>query len=939
MSYVDIEQQRRTRVVPGNPSTSVGERSAKLPALALAVLALSTVLIAFLPVAGKQVTYSWRPPSSFSLGQTPLMMPATPLGLEMTIPCAAVRAYAPAADQGARRIFTTGYSTEGELSVWVSAETINVLLGVRPVLGASIPTPSDDACSVSVRYDDATRTLSVAAGDRVQRVPLKTSIVRTEGAVDQIQITGLGTDLALRTDISATVVARPSTQQWPLLRWAIASAGLLAALFIWWGYYRRSVPWTDPRPTPRWSASDTVVTVAAGVALFITPPLSDDGWVLTTVRAFPQLGFFSNYFTADMAAQPEGFWWTSIERIWMTPLGTSILALRIPALVIGVLTWWYLRRRVLDQVVPEADLRLVRAVGAAIFIVGMWAWTPTLRPEPLVALLAVIAVALVLRFRRRRDPWVLSALALVAALAFSVHQTGWIVVGVAFACLPDLRDWWRSEPASARNCFIAAAGQFVGLVLILMMLKSNLAILQQAGDSFVEGGKHSAIFNEALRVRMLAASTAPPVRVLSALLVALGPLDWLLLNRGPERDPVRLVMGASALGGLFLAFTGSKWMWHFGATVGLAAVLVPLVVARSARTRRGARLMVVAAVLIGFLVTARGSAWGLNDLRTVDGDVPVLSVAARVLVFGAIAVIAAYLLRGHRPRRAMVTAIVASVAVVSATSVFPVVLDGVRDPVLSWPALVAHSAMGECGLASAMTVPTITAPLSKAPGATASSGTLEADWGTDLRIPQPPIPQATTLASQTGLPAALESGWYAVDSGHAMRTWLFSLPGSLSYSLDWQMPDGTTVSQDYVRRVIAASWVLVGLQAPEGARQVRFRWLSGQAPYALAPVAVRASAPVTTLAVGTVLRTPYNALLAPCFPQPDISTGAMSPFGWSLGLPMLGQSKVVTGVQTYSEQACVPNPQSGPDTAPLCWYSVSSPSSEGLRRTSVLVDR
>ena len=86
---------------------------------------------------------------------------------------------------------------------------------------------------------------------------------------------------------------------------------------------------------------------------------------------------------------------------------------------------------------------------------------------------------------------------------------------------------------------------------------------------------------------------------------------------------------------------------------------------------------------------------------------------------------------------------------------------------------------------------------------------------------------------------------------------------------------------------------------------------------------------MTEMTQGPVLRTPYSALYAPCFPQPDIASGAMEPFRMSLGLPRLGPSQVATGVASFSEQACLDNPNSTA-SEPLCWYSVAQPAPMGL---------
>ena len=99
-----------------------------------------------------------------------------------------------------------------------------------------------------------------------------------------------------------------------------------------------------------------------------------------------------------------------------------------------------------------------------------------------------------------------------------------------------------------------------------------------------------------------------------------------------------------------------------------------------------------------------------------------------------------------------------------------------------------------------------------------------------------------------------------------------------------------------------------------------------------------ADAAFASVAYDPVLRTPASALYAPCFGQPDIAQGSLERFGWSLGLPFLGQSTVATGVADFSEQACIDNPSSEA-WPPLCWYRVTVPSPVGLRTTTATVER
>jgi hypothetical protein len=157
-----------------------------------------------------------------------------------------------------------------------------------------------------------------------------------------------------------------------------------AAVVVIWRSSRRLIgPKGEITETPagaRWTLSDTGVVLAALVALFFVPSLSDDGWVLTTARNYSSLGFFSNYFTASAAPQPQGFWWTLIQQSWLRHNDIPLLVLRLPSLLMVIGGWWVLRRYLIDRVTPPYARAMARGVAAAVVAAFVLAWLPSLRP-------------------------------------------------------------------------------------------------------------------------------------------------------------------------------------------------------------------------------------------------------------------------------------------------------------------------------------------------------------------------------------------------------------------------------------------------------------------------------------------------------------------------------------------------------------------------------
>lgn len=66
MSVAEASEQTATTVpAGGTPARSAAQ------VVALAVLAVATLIVALSPVAGRQVTYHWSPPDSVQPGQDP----------------------------------------------------------------------------------------------------------------------------------------------------------------------------------------------------------------------------------------------------------------------------------------------------------------------------------------------------------------------------------------------------------------------------------------------------------------------------------------------------------------------------------------------------------------------------------------------------------------------------------------------------------------------------------------------------------------------------------------------------------------------------------------------------------------------------------------------------------------------------------------------------
>ena len=169
----------------------------------------------------------------------------------------------------------------------------------------------------------------------------------------------------------------------------------------------------------------------------VVPPRFDDGWVLTTVRQYADLGFFptTTQSTRPLSRRDSGAW---IERLWFHPGHT-----RIPAAA--------------ECSDPRGHVVAIAAPGPrpiAVGLPGRWAGVliaaasavglqMTIRPEPVVALLLAAAIAVVVRYAQTGGTMAAGGPGWLSAMAMSVHQTGWSLALASLAVAPWLIPWLR----------------------------------------------------------------------------------------------------------------------------------------------------------------------------------------------------------------------------------------------------------------------------------------------------------------------------------------------------------------------------------------------------------------------------------------------------------------------------------------------------------------
>jgi len=924
--------------------------------------------LAAAPVKGEQSTFSWDPKPTES-AELALVLPATPASLSVEIPCQALRVGGFGRPASWVPFATGTPNADSTLMLEMLGNDLSVKFGSRYLTGLNAQVGQGKDCTTRLRYSNATGLVDFEPGIGVRSVsaPLQ-SPNSNAGRIlptPEFYVSALRTDPVLRGFISTQVTAQPSTIESGWWRWLISALGLasvLSAVMLARGVFPQRQEASSQndgsaRATPRWTGSDTFIAISGTLALVLIPPLYDDGWVLTTVRAFPNLGFFSNYYTAQAAAQPQGFWWNWLEQFWLTPLPTPVLMLRLPSVLIVVVTWWFLRRRVIDQITEPRRRVLVRGLVAMLASITLIAWAPTLRPEPLIGLLLAVSIAMVLEYTRQPRPWLLYAAGVVSALAMTTHQTGWLVLCANLAMVPKIASEFRTsrQPRPLTWHLCLAAGSSLAMVLLLTFVVVDFSVWNEARIAFTSGGLHDSTFNEGKRIGdLVAGETASSPRLLSAALLYLGAIAFLAR---PRRVAMSLQSSAgwAALAGFAgLALTSSKWLWHFGATGPMIVVLAAIGINglldktgwRSVRIGIGS----AALLIVGMIATHTPAAWGNFDLVSIDwfspstslpGFLRWTSVSYWVIAGAAIAWFTWRLRKqGRGTTFPLIAATTITCATVAGVSVIPLVIDGINEPNVSWAGISGHSfATGACGIAGpqGLLIPTKTEPLALGFGPDDAPVKPTASFVGVGRVGAvSPLPGNPIWVPGPGLLGTASTPWYAVRPRSTMQTWFQGRGGATSVDIDWATPTGPQV-QTINRNDVIESWDLLQFIPPEGATAFRVSWRTQDGPYAVAaPVAVTAGAPLTeVVGKSAVWNGPENHLLATCLPMPSIREGRVAQFAYSVDTPQIDGINAWSAVDVLTEVACY-------DLAArrrMCIYRVDQPGPSTIAVTTPTVTR
>ena len=321
------------------------------------------------------------------------------------------------------------------------------------------------------------------------------------------------------------------------------------------------------------SADHLFVYLTIAAWWLVGPAHFDDGWMTTLLENYQPDGDFGTYFENFNDGQPFLFLHLTLLRL-LSWVSTDLIWLRVGS-VIAALVAWHLSRSTVDRVVRRSGREpstAVHLVLAGAFVLGWIAWNMTLRGEPLIALFSALSLWAAVRFAEAPHGRFLLLGAVVTALGASTHPAGAVVLAPWVPLIVPIIRWIREMPVARILTGLAIALVAVTTLVLLVWGPQGYGGWYRAVHGYATRGEHSFGLLDEYRHYTDLYFGGNAVRRLAVMLPAMGAVLF-LGRRGRGRDPVLALPVWSAVAGtLLLAFTPSKWLWHFGALVSLAAV-------------------------------------------------------------------------------------------------------------------------------------------------------------------------------------------------------------------------------------------------------------------------------------------------------------------------------------------------------------------------------
>ncbi|MGW6120705.1 arabinosyltransferase domain-containing protein [Nocardia sp. NPDC055165] len=503
--------------------------------------------------------------------------------------------------------------------------------------GAAVPETARDArCgALTVVSTGSSTTAELTGMTRADGSPMKTTVdadVRPQvvGVFTELDRGRMG-DARLHAEIDARFSSSPSGWKLAAIVGAVLSA-LLALICLHRGDARdgRRARRVLPARWWRFTGLDAVVAGTLVSWHVFGANSSDDGYILTMARASKEAGYTANYYRWFQVAEAP-FGWPYEVLAQMTRVSEIGVWMRLPALLAGFVCWLVLSREVLPRLGSGVRASGVARWTAALVFLSMWLpYNNGLRPEPLIAVGALLTWCSMERAIATRRLLPAAVAVLIAAFSLAAGPTGLICVAALLAgSRPVLRTIIaRARPASgagasARGTVVLRYAALVApivaagtLVLVVVFADQTFSTVLEATRVRQLVGPDMSWFEERTRWDSLLSvnpdgSLARRFGVLAMLLcLAVGIVATLRRGRIPAtaRGPVTRILAVVFMALLLMMFTPTKWTHHFGVYGGLAAALAAITAMALVRVgRKYLRTLFAAAVLLLLAVSFTGS--------------------------------------------------------------------------------------------------------------------------------------------------------------------------------------------------------------------------------------------------------------------------------------------------------------------------------------------
>ena len=606
-----------------------GPRWLRLLAVGLGLLgSVLALLFPVLPVVQDTTTITWP---SATTGTRPVDAPLVayrPETMSITVPCRAVQDLDARTGPAATVVSTyPPLSPDGpQVGMRLTVENGQLVLSDLGQSMATAQVPPGD-CTIRVTSDAGSTLIDLGIGQEI-RLPFDA----------RPQVVGVYSDLDdSRDDVAGVAVSiTPDTRFETSPTTLKILAGLLAVLAAAGGVWAlhaldvragRRAPRLAPKgwwwPTGR----DVVVTAVLAVWAVIGSQTSDDGYILGIARARESAGYIGNYYRWFNVPEAPFGWFYELYALWIK-VDDSVLWLRVPSLLMGIVSWILISREMLPRLGQQVRRSRAAAWAAAMVFLAFWLpYNNGLRPEPVVVISALLAFCAVERgvATRRLAPVALGLLA--AAFAVAATPTGFIAVAPFLAAARPL---WRLVVERVRFggwlpvlAPVSAAGL---IVLVAIYGDQTWAAVWEATRLRTLMGPNWSWFQEVVRYQSLFGTAADgslarrfPVLLL---MLGIGVCIVVLLRRdkiaGAALGPSQRLIGSSVVAFAVLALTPTKWTHHFGAFAALGAGMAALTALATSsdvlRSRRN-RLLFLAAlfVVLALAFTGPNTWWYTNN--------------------------------------------------------------------------------------------------------------------------------------------------------------------------------------------------------------------------------------------------------------------------------------------------------------------------------------